>query len=80
MRLPRGAVLIAAWIDWPARTRIVLSPPLLAIDIGQLDDVTMVLSLDKPSASGSAEAQMNGTSSATRRMLNIMQVVSLMSD
>jgi hypothetical protein len=46
MRLPRGAVLIAAWIDCPARTRIVLSLPFLAADVCQLDDDTMMLWFD----------------------------------
>jgi hypothetical protein len=76
MRLPRGAVSIAAWIDSPARTRIVLSPPFLAVDLGQLDVDVRLLWLDRPSASGRAEAQMNGTSSATRRVLSIMQLMS----
>lgn len=72
MRLPRGAMLIAAWIDWPARTRIDLSPPFLAGDFGQLDIDAMLLWFDRPSASGRAEAQIYGTSSARRRMLSIM--------
>lgn len=76
MRLPRGAVLIAAWIDWSHRTRIVLSSPFLAVDFGQFGIDMVLLWLDRPSASGSAEAQMNGTSSAKRKALSIMQVVS----
>jgi hypothetical protein len=76
MRLPRGAVLIAAWIDWPDRTRIVLSPPFLAGHDCQLKDATTVWWLDGPSASGRAEAQMNGTSSATRRVLSIVLAMS----
>jgi hypothetical protein len=79
MRLPRGAALIAACIDCPARTRIVLSPPFLAVDFGQLDmNTVLLLRLEIRSASGRAEAQMNGTSSAKRRMFNIMQVDSSM--
>jgi len=53
-----------------------LSPPFLAVDAGQLDDNTMALWFDKPSASGSAEAQMNGTSSAMKMMLSILQTLS----
>lgn len=74
MRLPRDAVSIAAWIDWPARTRIVLSPPFLAVVFGQFDINTAVLWLARPSASGKAEAQMNGTRSAMKRMFSIMQI------